>query len=404
MENTDRQAISDAFAIEWLDGEALLRPPPSVALVPDTWNWLENASGRYDHGAGAIFDPEGGVFACGGYAAGGYEEGAAWVGRFSAAGTLRWFRTFDQANAWDQARAIAQANDGGVFVAGNTQVAPGRPERHEGWLMRLDSDGHALWSKRLGGEPRQMHYFDDVVALDDGGAVALGINRRNMLYGNAWLVRFGADGTVIWEREIPGDTLPDLLNINAHSLRLGRNGLLYFIVGGTNACWLHAFGLDGRMVWRYRFDLPDYNFSCTGLDCDAEGVTVAGPAYARGLQTFSWVSRFDVAGRLLWTRTYNKGSSDIHAVSAVACLDGQRTLLAGTTGADYLGYHAWLEILDRNGVVEVHRPLDIGYENRLVSLRVSPDGRLCGAGRCQPLLESLPRIWLHCSTVDGVQP
>jgi hypothetical protein len=404
MENTDRAVASDAPAIEWLDGNPLVQPPPSIASAPapDTWNWLENPSGSYDKGADAIIGSDGSVFACGAYAAGGYEEGSAWVGRFSAAGTLRWFRTFDRAGAWDRAEAIAQANDGGVFVAGATQIAPERPGRHEGWLMRLDSSGNALWSKRLGGEPREMHYFNSVVAVDDGGAVALGVKFQSGY--KAWLVRFNADGTVAWERAIPAETLPGVFNMHVHSLRLGQNGLLYFVVDDTGACWLHAFGLDGRLVWRSRFELADTTFSSTCMDCDAEGLTLVGWAYAARLDTFSWASRFDLDGRQLWTRTYNKGSKGSHRISAVACLDGQRTLLVGTMGSNYLGYHAWMEILDQTGVIEAHRPLDIGYENRLASLRVSPDGRLCGAGHCKPLEESRPRIWLHSSTLGSVHP
>lgn len=403
MEHTDLLPHADEPAIEWIDGEALLRPLPSVAPSTDTWNWLENHSGRFDEGIDAVFGADGGLFACGGYAAGGYEEGSAWVARFDSAGTLRWFRTFDQANAWDKARGIALANDGGVFVAGGTQIAPGRPGHHQGWLMRLDSDGHALWSKRLGREPRQLHYFSSVVALDDGGAVALGMNYRVVPDGNAWLVRFGSDGAVVWEREIRGNTLPGVLNVDPRSLCLGPTGQLYFLINGSDACWLHAYGLDGRLAWRYRFELADYtSFHGSGLHCDGDGLTLVGSARATGMKGFGWASRFDLAGRPLWTRTYNKGGSESHKISAVACLDDQRTLLAGTRGGDFGEYNAWLEVLDRHGAVQAHRDLAIGYENRLASLRIGPGGRLCGAGYCQPLVESRPRIWVHHSTVDSV--
>jgi hypothetical protein len=390
-------------AIEWINGEALIAPYPHIVAQFDTWNWLENHSGRYDHGSGAVFALDGGVFACGSYAAGGYEEGAGWVGRFSEAGVLRWFRTFDTPNSWEHAQAIALANDGGVFVAGRTQIAPERPGHHQAWLIRLDSDGHTLWAERLGRNPREVHIFDSVVALDDGGAVVLGWNIRGVPDGNAWLVRFASDGRKVWEREVRGNTLPGLLNLRTRSLSLSPAGQLYFAITGTNACWLHAFDLDGRLVWRRRFELADYSFFAnTGLHCDALGVTAVGIARAAGLKIFSWVSRFDLSGSPLWMRTYNKGGSDTHSITAVACLDEHRTLLAGTSGGDFGGSNAWLEVLDRDGTVEGHRNVAIGYENRLASVHATRDGRLCAAGHCNPLVESLPRIWIHRSPLAAI--
>lgn len=392
------------FPIEVIGVDAMLSPHPTVAAKPDTWNWLENYSGRYDEGHDVAFALDGGVFACGTYAAGGPKEGSAWVARFTIGGTLQWFQTYEQPNLWDFAWGIAAAADGGAFVAGASQ--PGRDDNriYEAWVMRLDSHGRVLWNRRLGNQTHRMHLLTSIVALEDGGAVALGLNYRAMPGGSAWLVRLRADGTVAWEREIRANSLPDILNVWTGSLRLGPTGLLYFAVNdGLRACWLHAFGLDGRLAWRQRFELSDYTyFYNTALDCDAQGITLAGWARATDLKTFSWVSRFDHAGSPLWTRTYNKGSKETHTVTAMACLEDQRTLLAGHSGSDYLGYKAWVEVLDRTGGVAAHRDLDFAYENALKRIRAAADGSFCGAGHCKPLVESLPRNWVHRSTVDAV--
>ncbi len=384
-----------------LDGDPIVDPAPHVIPSTDTWDWIEGYSGRYDFGHDVAFLKDGRIIACGSYAAGGEGEGVAWVGQFSPSGTLRWFRTFDQKDAWDSANGISLASDGGSFVAGFTQFASRNSDAHRAFLLRLDSEGNLLWSKRLGRNPKEMHTFDSVVSLDDGGAVVLGSNFRQS-GPNAWLLRFGPDSSIVWEREIPIKSLFDSYDPQSEFLCMGPNRLLYFTISNGDVAWLYAYDLDGLLVWRHRNEMSNFSsFSARGLDCDLDGVTLVGNAKAYPIKNIFWITRFDHAGRELWTRTYNEDGVEI-GISAMACLEGGGTLLTGYSGGPYGGYKGWLEVLDNLGSVRGHREVAIGYENVLHSICLSTDSVFCGIGIFRPKEDSLSHIWMHRSTLGEI--
>lgn len=117
------------------------------------------------------------------------------VVKFDAVGALLWQRTWEGPEQFgtDQATDVAVATDGSVYVTGSTQGAGG-----DALLLKLTSGGGLTWQRRWGGAAFESG--EAVAATADGGAVVVGGTRSFGGENDLFVVRFAADGSVVWER------------------------------------------------------------------------------------------------------------------------------------------------------------------------------------------------------------
>jgi len=95
----------------------------------------------------------------------------------------------DEAIAW-----IIPSNDGNMILAGNTNALD---LYGDGLIMKTDLNGNIIWSRAYGGLDKE--YFDKVIACSDGGYLAVGVtNSYGQANGDAWMVRIGENGDLIW--------------------------------------------------------------------------------------------------------------------------------------------------------------------------------------------------------------
>jgi hypothetical protein len=228
-----------------------------------------------------------------------------WVVRLDAKADELWRREFDagKPNGSSGLTAIDELPDGGFIAAGST-TARGAGQ-YDGWILRLDKDGKALWEKTFGGAEEDALFA--VAALPDGGAVATGAYGAD---GQGWVLRLDAKGAVAWDKRF-GGTGYDVFNSIA---RLGQGG--YAASGTTRskgppggAAWVMKIDERGEPVWE-RLLTPVKGASANSVLALADGgVLVAGGSIVEpGLgkeNEKAWLARLSAEGAVLWTKVFD---------------------------------------------------------------------------------------------------
>lgn len=244
-----------------------------------------------------------------------------WVVRLNAKADELWRREFDggRPEGTSGLTAIAELADGGYIVAGSTTVKSAG--QYDGWVVRLDKDGKALWEKTFGSSEEDALFA--LTALPDGGAVAVGAYGAD---GQGWVLRLDAKGGVVWDKRF-GGTGYDVFNA---IVRLGSGG--YAVAGTTRSkgppgggAWVMRLDELGEPVWE-RLLTPVKGASANSVLALADGgmLVTGGSVVEPGLGRVNekaWLARLSAEGAVLWTKVFD-GPGDENFFSAVALPDG----------------------------------------------------------------------------------
>ena len=136
----------------------------------------------------------------------------AWVVKVNAQGDIEWQRSLGGSST-DEAYAIMATPDGGYAAVGRTRSSDGDVTGYHGqedvWVFKLDANGGLLWQRATGGSG--IEFARDLVTHADGGITVAGwtdssdgdVSSTNG-GTDAWLVRFNAEGALIWEQTLGG--------------------------------------------------------------------------------------------------------------------------------------------------------------------------------------------------------
>jgi hypothetical protein len=186
----------------------------------------------------------------------------AFLTKYDSNGNVTWTKFLGNSN-FEDTLAVQTGRDGAVYVTGYTsgtldgQVYAGG--NHDAYLTKYLADGTKAWTRLLG-----TSQTDQATALSVGsdGTVFVGGLTYSALDGqvynggqDAFLVKFSADGTKIWTREI-GSSGADRINATA----IGPDGSIYacgYTTGaldgqanpGNYTSFLVKYGADGSKLW-----------------------------------------------------------------------------------------------------------------------------------------------------------
>ena len=212
----------------------------------------------------------------------------AWVIKLDGNGHRLWSRQ-PGTSIDDIGYGVATDTDGNVYVVGLTGGALGGPNKggDDPWLIKFDGDGHRLWSRQPGTSTYDIAYG---VATDTDGNVyvvgetygALGGPSKGLL--DAWLIKFDGDGHQLWSRQ-PGTSEVD----DAKGVATDTDDNVY-IVGSTFGAlggpskgdydpWLIKFDRDGHQLWSQQPGTSGQDFA-RGVATDTDdNVSVVGQTY-----------------------------------------------------------------------------------------------------------------------------
>lgn len=237
-----------------------------------------------------------------------------WVAKMSFTGSIIWSRTFGSTNARDGSAAIVELGGGAFIIAGLLGGNGGQPGylggAGDGWLIRCDAQGNAVWARNYGGS--DWEYFNDAALDADGKLLVAGFTRSSngdlagtTPNGNAdyWLLRVDpANGDTLWTKRMGGPGFDAAL-----AMAVGASGIAVAGRSDANGGWVSGNN-GGRDLWVARLS----DGLTTGLDArPAEAAAAVFPNPASDWLTAR--SEWPVTG---WRITDASGRTLLHGAGA----------------------------------------------------------------------------------------
>lgn len=291
-----------------------------------------------------------------------------WIVKTDSDGNIEWQRTYG-GTATETADAITATADGGYVVGASTSSSDGdiatAPHAFSDfWIFKIDATGNIIWQQTLGGTTTD--YVRAIKTTADGGFIAGGYSdsapggdvTASYGYGDFWIVKLSADGSLLWQKSVGGiydDLLFDVTETSDGSiLAAGQTesdnlagfygSLDYFVVkldASGNFIWQKLLG--GTEVERATsiFETTDGNYVTGGFSASIIGEE----GYAGSYDL--WVVKMDTAGNQLW-QTKIVADWDQQITSVIPAPDGGIV----AAGGSYLpaavnpnqvdGQHQWI--------------------------------------------------------------
>ncbi len=171
------------------------------------WQTVLPEGGHYEPPRDIIRTSDGGYVICGSSA------GQLYMAKVDDLGGVVWEQSFGGSDL-DYANAIAQAPDGGFYLAGVTGSNDGSVTGWQGgrdaWVIRTDANGLLQWQKTLGGSYNEE--ANAIAVTSDGGCVVGGWTNSidgdvaNFHGGQSdgWVVKLSPSGSLEWEKNYGG--------------------------------------------------------------------------------------------------------------------------------------------------------------------------------------------------------
>jgi len=290
-----------------------------------------------------------------------------WLIRINEFGDELWQKTIGSVSD-EEARAVIQTTDMGLFVAGNVQNSAKGYGSKDVLVVKLDKNGKELSQLILGG--KGLDEVEKMIPTKDGGAL-LGVYSRsnaggskkteNFGEGDYWIIKLSKEGKVEWEKNFGGkgdDHLRTLALTSTGYLiggesRSERSGNKTVGIEEGTDLWLISLNERGEEIWQksYNFKNRDVLMGMSVIagkqedGSGSKGILLGGYTQAEGRietddETF-WMLYLDQNGNEQW-RKHVKGESRKREerLSDIKLNRDGSIVLAGTS-AEELGKENW---------------------------------------------------------------
>ncbi len=275
----------------------------------------------------------------------------AFVRMYDPDGSILWTRQFGTTEI-EIAFALSVDGSGNIIVAGYTWgTFPGQTlaGRQDAWVRKYDAAGRELWTRQFGSSGTDYAY---AVSTDGFGNVILAGYTEGVLpgstgpgSGNAYVRKYDPSGTLLWTRQfgtVRGEMASGVIaDASGEIVVVGQTNGAFpgeTNLGGWDA-FVRRYGADGSVLWTRQFgSSADDDALAVTMDGSAN-VIVAGstersvPGGTAGTDACVW--KLDAAGAQLWIRPFGSTATDIaRSVSADA---SGNVFVAGSTAGTLPG-------------------------------------------------------------------
>lgn len=268
-----------------------------------------------------------------------------WLAKTDSSGTMNWNRTYGGAGD-DIATAIIQVGDGFAILGMTSSFGA---DGFDYWLIKVNSNGNMFWNKTYGGVAND--FGTSVIQTNDDGYALIGWTNSFGAGGeDLWLVKTDSSGNMIWNK-----TYGSNYNDEAHDLvQTGDGG--YLIAGdtafasGNEDAWLVKVGSNGSMLWNHTFGGPALDTFLSLVQLKDGSIALSGytSSYGSGSND-AWLVKTDSTGTLQWNKTYG-GPNDEQAYSLINADEGGFALVGQTAVEIQKNY--WLVKTNPSGNIQ----------------------------------------------------
>jgi cysteine-rich repeat protein len=239
-----------------------------------------------------------------------------WHRKYNGEGEELWTLTHaGPAGTKDVGRAAAVAGGEALYIGGYQAVSG---QSNNALLLRYDAEGKVVWTRSFNGSNNGSDLLTDAALDAEGNVVAVGQVNTAADGHDVWMRKYSAAGGVMWTRTYGGAAKGHDI---AYGVAVASNGSL-FVVGTevvtneSNNMWLGKYDADGNLLWsKVRNGAANKADFLFGAAVDPSGdVVVCGYEGMNGLPWQVWVRRYSAAGEIVWTDTY-AGSTGEGAIS-----------------------------------------------------------------------------------------
>jgi uncharacterized delta-60 repeat protein len=300
----------------------------------DTVEWQATHAGDAmiaESGHGIAVDGAGNIVVAG-FEIDALDDANGWVAKYDPAGAQLWMTTFDPSMGLDDRfYAVAVDPADNILVAGDSDVMPASSDL---WVAKLDPQGNESWSRT----------FDGPGAADDGA--------RGVATDSAGNVAF------------TGFVRIDTADIDIFVAQLDPAG---------NTLWSEV--VAGPEVY-------DDRGQAVAIDRDDDAVVVAGYVSHGGFNRDVWLRKYDLDGDVLWTQTWDNGSSGEEAGYGVAVRPDGTIAVAGMTPIIATNQDVFLGVWDGSGALQWYRQFggQAFLDDEGLAVASDADGNLVIAG------------------------
>lgn len=282
----------------------------------------------------------------------GYDD--AFVSKFNAAGNLLWTRQLGTADD-DFSSGVSADGLGNVYVSGNTHGDLAGPNAGavDTFLSKFDSAGALLWTRQIGtpGDDSSRSISADklgnvYISGDTDGS----LGGPKVGYADVFVAKYNSSGGLLWMRQLGTNYYTEKGHVSADGLgNVFVSGSTTSNLGGPYAgggfdAFVGKYDASGNLLWTRQLGTTSDD-ECNAVSADALGnVYISGETEGslggpNAGDYDAFVSKYDAAGDLLWTRQFGTTGKDIsHAVSIDGLGDvyisGEIAGGLGGTGAD----------------------------------------------------------------------
>jgi hypothetical protein len=198
-----------------------------------------------------------------------------WVVRLNMAGEIVWQKTIG-GTLTDHVQFSTLATDQSIVIVGYTTSDDGDFQGSNGgfdlWITKVDTLGNIVWNKNYGGSGED--FGEGINRCSDGGYIlaAASSSSDGDVDGcdstfNTWVVRFDANGDLLWQKCLGGSDVEQGLNaieasdgnIVVLSLTASNDG----DVSGNHGSWdywLTRLDSQGNLLWQKCYGGSDIEF------------------------------------------------------------------------------------------------------------------------------------------------
>ncbi len=224
--------------------------------------------------------------------------------------------------------AIDELTNGNLVAVGNVHIDGVSGQSYRPNIVCMDNSGAVQWSKTIDFSTSHDVSFEDVIATQDGGCLAIG---NRMSTGSApYIYKFNALGNIEWHSRYGnnGRVSKGIENSDGTFLLVGRNG--------TNASFdpnalIWKIDALGNVLWSNSYSNSILAEHLTDVEATANGTYVfSGYMVDQLKDTCMLFGEIDGLGNLLWNRAMGgNGVEKGHSIMSA----GNDYVVSGTTNS-----------------------------------------------------------------------